>query len=127
MGLIGDYANHHQRRGRSSWRQLDAVVRRRTEAGREKYLAVIEKVFFPGRGLTDCLKYGRALAAVNMCGYDGQQHAHLGHGMIINPMGEVLGFFHGLPNLDRQRPMYAHAIVDVEERLWAPTAAPVGG
>jgi predicted amidohydrolase len=88
-----------------------------TEAGRDKYLENLEKVFSPGRGAIDCIKYRRALAAVNMCGYDGKQHYHAGHGMIINPMGEVVGFFHGIPNIDRQRPMYAEGIVDVEDRL----------
>ena len=88
-----------------------------TEDGRGKYLKLLEMVFFPGRGVTDCIKYGRALAAVNMCGYDGRKFAHLGHGMIITPMGEVPAFFHGIPNLDRQRPMYAHAAIDVAERV----------
>lgn len=89
----------------------------RTEEGRAKYLKILETVFFVGGGATDCIKYGRAIAAVNMCGYDGRQHAHLGHGSIINPMGEVVGFFHGIPNIDRQRPMYAHAVLDVQERV----------
>ena len=85
--------------------------------GRAKYLEMLQTVFFPGKGITDCIQYRRGLAAVNQCGYDGRQHYHVGHGMIINPMGEVQGFFHGLPNLDRQRPMYAHAIVDVADCL----------
>ena len=89
----------------------------KTDEGREKYLKWLELVFFPGRGVTDCIKYGRALAAVNQCGYDGRKFAHLGHGMIITPMGEVAGFFHGIPNLDRQRPMYAHAVVDVADKV----------
>jgi len=88
-----------------------------TPEGRAKYLEHFEKLFSPGRGVIDCIQYRRALAAVNMCGYDGRQHHHAGHGMIINPMGEVLGFFHGIPNLDRQKPMYATAVVDVEDRL----------
>jgi hypothetical protein len=50
-----------------------------------------------------------------LCGYDGQRFYHVGHGSITNAMGEVLGFFHGLPNLDRQRPMYAHAEIDTDE------------
>jgi hypothetical protein len=33
--------------------------------------------------------------------------------MIITPMGEVPALIHGLPNLDRQRPMYAHAVIDL--------------
>jgi len=89
----------------------------RTDEGREKYMKVLEMVFFPGRGILDAIKYGRAMAAVNQCGWDGRKFAHLGHGMIITPMGEVPAFFHGIPNLDRQRPMYAHAVVDVAERV----------
>ncbi len=88
-----------------------------TEEGREKYLKILETVFSPGKGATDCIKYRRALAAVNMCGYDGQKLYHAGHGMIINPMGEVEGFFHGIPNLDRQRPMYADAVIDLDLKL----------
>jgi hypothetical protein len=85
----------------------------RTEAGRKRYSEWLEKVFFPGRqSIEDCIKYRRALAAVNLCGYDGKKHYHIGHGMIITRMGEAPALFHGLPNLDRQRPMYAHAVVD---------------
>lgn len=87
------------------------------EDGRARYLAMLEKVFFPGRGVTDCIKYRRGLVAVNMCGYDGRKHYHLGHGMIINLTGEVVGFFHGQPNLDRQRPMYAHGVIDVDDTI----------
>ncbi len=32
-------------------------------------------------------------------------------------MGEVPALIHGLPNLDCQRPMYTHAVVDLEEHL----------
>ena len=87
----------------------------RTDAGRQKYLHWLERVFFPGKSVIDCIRHRRALAAVNLCGDDGQRHSHLGHGMVITPMGEVAAFFHGLPNLDRQRPMYAHAVVDLED------------
>jgi hypothetical protein len=31
-------------------------------------------------------------------------------------MGEVVGMFHGLMNLDRQRPLYAHAEVDLSQK-----------
>jgi len=89
----------------------------KTAAGRQKYLHWLERVFFPGKSVIDCIERRRALVAVNLCGYDGRKHHHLGHGMIITPMGEVPAFFHGLPNLDRQRPMYAHAVVDMDERI----------
>ena len=89
----------------------------RTADGRALYLKVLQGVFFPGGGILDCIQYRRALAAVNMCGWDGRRHYHVGHGMIISPMGEVPGFFHGIPNLDRQRPMYAHAALNLDECL----------
>jgi predicted amidohydrolase len=89
-----------------------------TEAGRKKYVEWLGQVFAPGWGtVSNCIQYRQAFAAVNQCGHDGRRHYHLGHGMIINPMGEVVGFFHGLPNLDRQRPMFAHAVVDVDDCL----------
>ena len=88
-----------------------------SEAGLKKYYEWLERVFFPGFGLLDCLRYRRALAAVNLCGFDGREKYHIGHGMIINPMGEVPALIHGLPNLDRQRPMFTHAVVDVAETI----------
>jgi hypothetical protein len=96
-----------------------------TPAGRHLYLTWLERVFFPGRAVTDCIQFRRALAAVNQCGFDGREKYHLGHGMIITPMGEVPALIHGLPNLDRQRPLYTHAEVDVDDRLPpAPAATP---
>ena len=89
----------------------------RTEAGRQKYLHWLERVFFPGASVTTCIEHHRALAAVNLCGYDGKKHYHHGHGMIITPMGEVPALIHGLPNLDCQRPMYTHAVIDLEEHI----------
>lgn len=52
-----------------------------------------------------------------MGAWDGQKHFHLGHGMIVNCMGEVPAFYHGQPNLDRQKPMYAHAEIDLDESI----------
>lgn len=89
----------------------------RTQAGRENYQRVLQTVFFPGDSIAECIKHRRALAAVNLCGYDGRRHYHVGHGMLINALGEVPAFFHGLPNLDRQRPMYAHAEIDFDESI----------
>lgn len=85
--------------------------------GRIKYLHWLERVFFPGKSVVTCIERRRAMAAVNLCGYDGKKHHHIGHGMIITPMGEVPALIHGLPNLDRQRQMYTHAVVDLEEHL----------
>lgn len=88
-----------------------------TEEGRAKYVQWLERVFFPGPSIANCIQHRLALAAVNQCGHDGRRYYHLGHGTIVNPMGEVVGFFHGLPNLDRQRPMFTHAVIDVEDCL----------
>jgi hypothetical protein len=41
----------------------------------------------------------------------------MGHGTITTPMGEVPALIHGLPNLDRQRAMYAHAEIDLSEKV----------
>lgn len=89
------------------------TVELRTEAGRKTYMKWLEMTFFPGGVIADCLRLGMGYAAVNMCGYDGRKQYHMGHGMIVMPMGEVPGFFHGLPNLDRQRLMYAYAEVEL--------------
>jgi predicted amidohydrolase len=91
----------------------------KTSTGREKYFSVLQTVFMPGHAPLECIQNQRALAAVNLCGFDGITHYHVGHGSITNAMGEVLGFFHGLPNLDRQRPMYAHAEIDTDEVIEA--------
>ena len=84
-----------------------------TEAGRANYLRVLEQVFFPKDAVEKCLRNRRALMACNMVCHDGRDFYHLGHGFIVTPAGEVPGFYHGQPNLDRQRPMYAHAEIDV--------------
>ena len=85
----------------------------RTPQGRTIYLDWLEKTFFPGAWIVGaCLEFGMCYTGVNMCGYDGLTQYHMGHGMIVTPQGEVPGFFHGLPNLDRQRPMYTQALVE---------------
>jgi len=90
----------------------------RTSAGRKKYLEQIEKVFFPGTGVTECIEHRWAQAAVNQCGADGHGLFHAGHGTIITPLGEVPALIHGIPNIDRMRPMYTHAAVDVLARVY---------
>lgn len=88
-----------------------------TDEGRARYVEILQTVFFTGNASADCLKYRRALAAVNLCGFDGKTHYHVGHGSITNAMGEVVGFFSGQPNLDRQRPMFAHATIETSDCL----------
>jgi predicted amidohydrolase len=96
-------------------KRCDRVTDRelRTARGRARYLKILEQVFYPKIWVADCLRRRRAIAAVNLCGYDGLRHYHAGHGFVIGSMGEVPAFFHGQPNLDRQRPMYVHAVIDV--------------
>lgn len=95
-------------------RVTDAELR--TPEGRQTYARVLQTVFFPGeQSAIDSIRLGQALAAVNMCGYDQQRFFHVGHGIIMTPLGEVPAFFHGIPNLDRQRPMYAHAVIDMDD------------
>jgi predicted amidohydrolase len=99
----------------------------KTDAGRELYYNILAMTFLPGRSAVTSLRYGRVLAAVNQCGYDGGHFYHVGHGTITTAMGEIPALIHGLPNLDRQRPMYCHAEVDVEDRLWSPRESVAGG
>ena len=105
-------------------RREDRVVSEdlKTKAGREKYLYWLEYVFFPWphQAISDCQRYCRGVAAVNQCGFDGRRLYHLGHGFIVNPMGEILAAAQGYPNLDRQQATYLHAIMDVEDRLMSP-------
>lgn len=85
--------------------------------GRAKYLERMKGSFFPGEGLTDCIRYRRALAVVNQCGYDGHDLTHMGSGVVMSPMGEVKAFLHGLPNLDRQFPAFAAGTVNFDEKI----------
>jgi len=90
----------------------------RSEEGRLIYLGALEAGFFPREWILRCIEKRMALAAVNLCGHDGRIHYHAGHGLIVNPMGEILAMFHGLPNLDRQRPMFCHGVVDLGARIF---------
>jgi predicted amidohydrolase len=110
--------------GRREDRVLTADLQ--TAEGRAKYLKWLELVYFPvpNTCVIDCLRYRHAMAAVNQCGYDGVSMYHLGHGFIVTPMGEVPAMIHGLPNIERMRPMYTHAAVDVADRLPAESPQP---
>lgn len=85
--------------------------------GRARYTDELEKLFFPGNRhlVGDCIEFRRGLLEVNINGFDGRDYYHCGHGMVINPMGEVLGFLPGFPVIERQRPAYAHAVMDLDE------------
>lgn len=63
--------------------------------------------------LTDCIRYRMARAAVNMCGYDGKSTYHGGGGTIVNTFGEIVGFLPFTPVLERMRPSYNFAQVEI--------------
>lgn len=88
-----------------------------TPEGRATYLQWYERVFWPGNAARDCLLNRRSMAAVNMVGHDGQKFYHLGHGSIVNALGEIVGFFPGIVNLDRQKPCYSAAMLDADEHI----------
>jgi hypothetical protein len=61
------------------------------------------------------MRYGRALAAVNMCGYDGRHWYHGGQGWIIDWYGDVQAVLPGIQLLERQRPRFTHAQIDFDD------------
>lgn len=100
-------------------RRVDRVTSRElsTRKGRTNYVATLQTLFLPAWNVEDCLTHRRAHAMVNLVGHDGRDHYHGGHGAIINSFGEVTAFFPGQPNLDRQRPAYAHSMVEIPEPI----------
>lgn len=79
-----------------------------TQEGREKYVRSLEKVGMPSaESILVNLVHRRAVAAVNQVGWDGRKCAHIGHGTVVSPLGEVPVFIHGIPNLDLQEPRFA--------------------
>ncbi len=88
----------------------------RTPEGRKDYERILKTVFWPGDFVMESLEEGRCTALVNLTGFDGRTYYHCGHGCIIDAMGEVVAFFPGQPNLDRQRPAYAHARLSFEPK-----------
>lgn len=82
-----------------------------TPEGLEQYRAMLNLNW--EHTLTDCIEYGRGLAAVNICGHDGRNYYHGGSGSLINFMGEIVGYLPFMPVLERQRMMYAHAVIEI--------------
>lgn len=79
----------------------------KTVEGRGKYMAALEKAYFPkAKGVFDCIMHRRAVAAVNQTGWDGRKCAHIGDGNIVSPRGEMPVVMCGVPNLDFQRPAF---------------------
>ena len=90
----------------------------KTAQGRARYAAYMDE-FRWGNAPAECMEFHRAFAAVNICGYDGREYYHGGNGVIFNCFGEVAAYLPFISVLERQRPTYAHAIVDIEDKLTA--------
>jgi predicted amidohydrolase len=103
--------------GTRNERMLTADLLDPAGVGIDGYFDAMKWACFPGDGIKECVRYRRALAAVNMCGYDGQHFYHGGQGSIIDTFGDVHAIIAGIPNLDRQRPRFAHAQIDFDQRL----------
>ena len=89
----------------------------KTEQGLERYYTIMKDACFPGKGMIDCIRCRRAMAAVNICGWDGKSLYHGGQGSIINSFGDAVALIAGIPNIDRQRPRFAWGAIDFDERL----------
>jgi len=89
--------------------------------GMDRYMTAMQWACFPGDGIKECLTYGRAPAAVNLCGYDGRQFYHGGQGSIVDRFGDVHALIPGIANLDRQQARFTHAHIDFDDVGGAPT------
>lgn len=87
------------------------------EAGRQRYYESIGPACSPGSGVLDCIRQGRAMAAVNMNGYDGRVFYHGGQGSIVNCFGDVVAVLPGIPNFERARAGIAFGSIDFDESL----------
>jgi predicted amidohydrolase len=86
------------------------------EHGITRYMQEMRAACFPGDGISQCITYRRALAAVNLCGFDGHQFYHGGQGSIIDMYGDVHVVIPGIPNLDRQQSRFAFAHIDFDQQ-----------
>lgn len=84
-----------------------------TDADVERYVDLVRSHFFPDGAVRDCIRYGRAFAAVNMSGFDGRELYHGGSGSVVDPSGSIEAFIAGNANLDRQVPRLAVGTVHV--------------
>ncbi len=89
------------------------------QEGIDRYYRMAIQGCSPGDGIVQCIRHRRALAAVNMCGYDGKRFYHGGQGSIVNPFGDVVALLPGIPNLDRQKPRLVWGEINFNERLGA--------
>lgn len=90
----------------------------KTEEGIQRFHDLSNnEYFFPSGGVLDCIRHKRAMAAVNMCGFDGKKLYHGGSGSIISQFGDIEGYITGIQNIDRQKPMFACGEIDFNEKL----------
>jgi predicted amidohydrolase len=75
--------------------------------GMAQYLAALRAACDPGDGARECIEDQRALAAVNMVGFDGLALYHGGQGSIVDPSGDVVALLPGIPLLARQQARFA--------------------
>ncbi len=87
--------------------------------GQQRYYHQMQAACFPGEGILECIRQRRAMAAVNMVGYDGRNFYHGGQGSIVNRFGDVVGLIAGIPNIDRAAPRIAFGRIDFDEALEA--------
>jgi predicted amidohydrolase len=86
----------------------------------ERYIETARSHVFPTDAVRDCLRYGRAFAAVNMSGFDGRNLYHGGSGSVVDPSGSVEALIVGSSNLDRQVPRFAVGTVRIAPMNGAP-------
>ncbi len=87
-------------------------------AGIEKFISLCNnEYFYPQGSVRDSILHDRAIAAVNMCGYDGIRLYHGGSGSVVDQYGQITAHLCGIENLDRQRPGFAFGEVDFSSRL----------
>lgn len=72
-----------------------------TAAGKEKYLRILDQAAYNNRDAIACLEKSRALAAVNMAGFDGRSLYHGGSGSITSAGGDIAALVPACPNFEQ--------------------------
>lgn len=90
----------------------------RTPEGLEKYIILSDNEYFYPRGnVRSCIEHHRAIAVVNMCGWDDKRMYHGGSGSIIDCFGVIAGHLPGIENIDRQKPTIAFGEICFDDKL----------
>lgn len=84
-----------------------------TPEGQERLRTILAAPVVDPKGALECIRLRRATAAVNMGGWDGRKYWHGGSGSIVGPAGEILAIAPGVPVIERARPVFAWAEVDL--------------